>query len=248
VRSLRVDCIPQISEALSQDLAGKTVIVIDALRATSNIVTALSNGAVSVWPVETVAQAKQAAGANDLLAGERQCKKIPGFDLGNSPLEFTEQTVSGQRIVMTTTNGTRGIQKAAKAAAVLAGSMLNARACAETALQWKRDIVLLCAGTKDVFALEDGLCAGLIAKEIRELRVGDLQFSDFTRAMEGAYDSFADRLEDVFSTSDSGIRLGRLGYGGDVSFCAQRNTTDTVPILTNGEMRAFSPRQIFSYK
>lgn len=239
---MRIDCIPQIGETPGHDLAGKTAIVMDVLRATSNIVTALANGASSVLPVETVAQAKQAAGEGDVLAGERQCRRIPGFDLGNSPLEYTEEVVGGRRIVMTTTNGTRGLQKASRAAVVMAGSLLNAEACAQAALQCNRDIVLLCAGTKDVFALEDGLCAGLIAMELRRISRGEVQLSDFAAAMAGAYASAAEGLEDAMMSCESGLRLSKLGFNEDVKYCAQRHSHAVVPVLSGGEMRPFSGR------
>jgi 2-phosphosulfolactate phosphatase len=239
---LRIDCISNISETFAHDVAGKTVFVIDVLRATSTMTTALAKGAASIVPVETVAQAKQAAGEGDLLAGERQCKKIPGFALGNSPLEFTEETVKGQRIVMTTTNGTRGIQKASKAANVLAGSLLNAGACARAAIQLKRDVVLLCAGTQDTFALEDGLCAGMIVKELRGLLQEDLIIDDFATAMEGAFHFYSERLEDTLLACESGVRLTGLGQRIDVAYCAQQNTHTLVPILHGGEMRPFEFR------
>lgn len=239
---MRVVCIPTVGETPGAELAGKTVLVIDVLRATSTIITALANGADSVVPVETVAQARQMAGASDLLAGERQCRKIPGFHLGNSPLEFVPDTVKGRRIVMTTTNGTRGIHKASKAAVVIAASMLNARACAEAAVLFKRDVVLLCAGTKDAFALEDGLCAGLIVKEMRNLGTEDIQFDDLSIAMEGAYLAYEDRLAEILSRSDSGVRLTRLGSADDVAYCAQRHTISILPILQDGNMKGAAPK------
>jgi len=238
---LRIDCISNISETFGQEVIGKTVFVIDVLRATSTMVAALSAGARSIVPVETVAQAKQAAAEDDLLAGERQCKKIPGFALGNSPLEFTEAAVKGKRIVMTTTNGTRGIQKASKAATVLAGSLLNAKACARAALQLRRDVVLLCAGTQDVFALEDGLCAGLIVKEIKAL-AKDVATDDLGMALEGSFRAYEDRLEEALLACESGRRLTSLGMKADVAYCARSNTHELVPALSGKEMRPFEFR------
>lgn len=235
---LRIECIPTVGETFGRDLAGKTAIVIDALRATSVIVTALANGAAAVAAAETVAGAKQMAGEKDLLAGERQCRRIPGFHLGNSPAEFTRGTVGGRRVVMTTTNGTRGIQKAGKAAGVLAGSFLNASACARAAVMLKRDIFIVCAGTKDEFALEDGLCAGLIASAIRSAAGRDVERDDMTAAMEAAYAACGgERLANTLLASASGRRLSALGCRDDVLRCAAIDVYDAVPVLAGGELR-----------
>jgi len=240
---LRIDCIPTIGETFGRELAGKTAIVIDVLRATSAMGTALANGAAAVLPAETVAAAKQLAAAGDVLAGERQCKRIPGFDLGNSPHEFTPQAVGGRRVVMTTTNGTRGIQKASRAAAVLAGSFLNATACAEAALRMQRDVVLICSGTKDAFALEDGLCAGLIARRMQEAAGRDVAIDDLSAALIGAYTNCEDKLETALLGCESGVRLVALGCREDVRYCATRDAFRLVPMLQGGELRAFEPRQ-----
>src|SRR5690606_12087517 len=104
---MQVDVIPSVTEATSDEFIHKTVIVIDVLRATSCITTALEYGCAGVIPVETVGQAKSMQKAGQLLAGERFCKRVPGFDLGNSPHEFIQNDVQGRTIIMTTTNGTR---------------------------------------------------------------------------------------------------------------------------------------------
>lgn len=240
---MRIDCISTISETFAPDLAGKTVIVIDVLRATSTMCTALANGAASIVPVETVAQARTTARGEDVLAGERQCKNIPGFTLGNSPLEFSSEVVLGKRVVMTTTNGTRGLHKAAKAGCVLAGSLLNAGAAARAALQLKRDIVLLCCGTQDVFALEDGLCAGMLMKEIRGKARDEVTPDDLSVALEGAYQAYSEKLEEVLLWSNSGVRLSQLGRKDDVTYCAQRNTHQVVPMFEGGLLRPFEFRE-----
>lgn len=236
---MRIDCISNISETHAHDLAGKTVFVIDVLRATSVMITALENGAAGIVPVETVALAKQTCKHGNLLAGERKCKQIPGFHLGNSPGEYTKEIVAGRTIVMTTTNGTRGIQKALKGASVFAGSLLNAAACAQAALKLNRDVVLLCSGTKDVFALEDGLCAGLIVHEIRKATEAPVSVTDFAAAMADAYAYNAHRLEETLLACDSGVRLSGLGHAEDILYCAQTNRIDLVPVFSNGEMKPY---------
>jgi 2-phosphosulfolactate phosphatase len=218
------------------DVEGKTVIAIDVLRATSTMVSLLGHGAEGIVPVETIEEALQIATRQDLLAGERSCVKIPGFALGNSPVEFSAQEVRGKKIVFTTTNGTRAIQSATDASFLLAGAIVNAKACAKAVISLRRDLILLCAGTQERFALEDGVCAGLIISEIRAISDQTLHLSDFSMAMEQAYEGCSHRLEDTLLSCEGGIRLAALGLKDDVQFCSQKNTLDIVPILRDGMM------------
>ncbi|NOU99356.1 2-phosphosulfolactate phosphatase [Paenibacillus planticolens] len=234
---MHIEVVANIGEARSDDFLHKTVIVVDVIRATSTIITALINGCKAIIPVETVLKAKELYREGDLLAGERFCKKIAGFDLGNSPLEFTKEAVQGRRIILTTTNGTRGIQKAAKADRVLAGAFLNSKACAEAAIALKRDTVILCAGTQDVFSLEDGLCAGHILEEL-VLALGEkhIATNDFGLAMRGCYLQAQNRLYETLLSCTNGKKMCKSGFQGDIAACALTNTTDQVPVLENDHM------------
>lgn len=154
-------------------LKGKAAVVFDVLRATSTIVTALANGCRTVIPVEEIAEAIEIARAlkepaeNILLGGERGGERVPGFPHGNSPLEYTQEVVTGKVLVLTTTNGTRAIRRAARDASVLfTGSLLNARAVAHELWRLQVDAALVCAGTNGHFSLEDALAAGVVIKEI----------------------------------------------------------------------------------
>lgn len=236
---MQVDVIPTVNEARSDDLLQKTVIVIDVLRATSTIVTALAHHCSAVIPVETVNQAKQLQQPDDWLGGERHCKKIPGFHCGNSPSEYTSPELSGKRIIMTTTNGTRAIHKCQRAYRTIAGSLLNAEACAKAAFALKRDVVIVCAGTSDEFCLEDGLCAGLFIRYLQQLSEEHLETNDLGAAMKLAYNHAAERLEETLFESASGKRLCKLGLQSDVSFCAQLNRYDLVPIWKEDAMIRF---------
>lgn len=158
---MQVQVISSVNEASSARFHHKTAIIIDVLRATSTIVTAIAAGASCIIPAETVMEARALQRPGDLLGGERFCRKIAGFDVGNSPEEYTEQAVAGKRIILTTTNGTRAIHKSMRADHVLTASLLNAEACARAAIELRRDVVILCAGSHDEFAIEDGLCAAL---------------------------------------------------------------------------------------
>ncbi|MDR6549342.1 2-phosphosulfolactate phosphatase [Paenibacillus qinlingensis] len=234
---MHIEVIATICEARSDEFLHKTVIVVDVLRATSTIITALMNGCKGVVPVETVIKAKELAREGDLLGGERYCKKIPGFDFGNSPLEYSREAVQGKRVILTTTNGTRGIQKATKADRVLAGALINAKAVAEAAIDLKRDTVIVCAGTQDVFSLEDGICAGLILDEIAAI-LGESQMmtNDFGLAMRGSYLEAKDRLLATLLACTNGKKMKKSGFLADVELCAKVNTTDCVPVLEHDQM------------
>lgn len=236
---MRVDVIPNVTESKFVEFVNRTVIVVDVFRATSCIVTALKYGVRSVVPVETVAQAKQRKQPDDLLGGERFCRKITGFDIGNSPAELMRTDLADKRLVMTTTNGTRAIQKAQKAENILAGSFLNARSCGRAALELKRDVVILCAGTQDQFSLEDGLCAGLIIHEMEQERLS-LEKDDFGTAMLYTYRQAEEHVHETLKSCKNGKKLHKLGYDEDVEFCARRNLYSVVPRLRQGEMTALS--------
>lgn len=235
---MKIDAISNINEARSEQLINRTVIVIDVLRATSSIVTALENGSAGVIPVKTIHQAKQRKQEGDLLAGERFCKKIAGFDLGNSPTELRNTNIAGRRIILTSTNGTRVIEKSCKAAYVLAGSFLNAKACARAAIQLGREVMIICAGTQDKFSLEDGLCAGLIIAEIEQMAYAGIMINDFARAMSWSYIHKAGQLENAMLQCENGVRLTQLGYKEDVVYCTNVNKSDIVPSLNNHIMTA----------
>jgi 2-phosphosulfolactate phosphatase len=237
---MQIDVIATIGEARSDEFLHKTVIVIDVLRATSTMITALQHGCQSIIPVETVLQAKELYRQGDLLGGERFCKKINGFDYGNSPTEYTHNDILGKRLILTTTNGTRGIQKSSKAEHLLAGALLNGKACAEAAALLKRDVVILCAGTQDVFALEDGLCAGQLIEEITSLLSASLvSVGDFGIAMHSSYLQLKNDLPEVLLHSANGKRLSKLGFRSDVTYCAQKDITDLVPSFHGGILTVF---------
>lgn len=228
---MQIEVIPTLNEKTEQELADKTVVVIDVLRATSNIVTGLSHGCVSVIPVKTIQQAWEMKEAGDLLGGERNCERIAGFDLGNSPSEYMSPAVRGRKIVMTTTNGTSAISKARKAKQVFIGSFLNASACAAAASASGRDVMLLCSGTQGQFSLEDGLCAGLIGGLILRGLGDEGRMNDFGLAMEQSYRQASRDLSRIVLSCANGIRLSRLGCKDDVLFCCQVDAMPVVPVL-----------------
>ncbi|MFX3633609.1 MAG: 2-phosphosulfolactate phosphatase [Candidatus Pristimantibacillus sp.] len=228
---MQVQVISSVNEACSTRFHHKTAIIVDVLRASSTIITALSSGATGVIPIETVMEARAAQLSGDLLCGERFCRTIPGFDLGNSPDDYTINKVKDRRILMTTTNGTRAFHKSTKADYVLAAALLNASACAKAAIELRRDVVILCAGSHDEFALEDGLCAGLLLEKLQSFLGLPLEMCDFSLAMLSLYRDRADQLKESLYTSSAGKRLIKLGLKRDVDRCSLIDIYKDVPRL-----------------
>jgi 2-phosphosulfolactate phosphatase len=244
---LEITVIPSVYEARSDDLVNKTVIVIDVLRATSTMLTALAHGCEAIYPIETVMQAKQLQRPDWLMGGERSCKKIPGFDLGNSPFEYMDHRIAGKTILITTTNGTRAIQKASRAATILAASLLNGSACAKEAAALKRDIIILCSGTQDVFSLEDGICAGQLVEEIQRSLYKDgitSSVNDFGLSMLYAFRQVQSGMTEALLNCANGKRLTKLGFLEDIIYCSRMNLIELVPMMEDGKLIASPVKQL----
>lgn len=234
---MRVQVISNASNVHQAELIAKTAIVIDVMRTSTTIITALESGAKSIVPVETVMEAKAIAREDDLLGGERFCKRISGFDLGNSPYEYKGPAVRNKRIILTTTNGTRAIVRSKRAAELYIAGLMNADACIEAAMQSNRDLVLLCAGSHDQFTIEDGFCAGgIIARLMETYSKHQLELNDFGYAMHSLYEHTKSRLAVALQNGLSGKRLQAIGMRDDIAACTQLNNSTVVPYLYNGEI------------
>jgi 2-phosphosulfolactate phosphatase len=218
-----------VDEIRHEQLAGRTVVVIDVLRAASTIVTALAHGFSYIVPVETVGQAFALRTATSLLAGERHGKKIADFHYNNSPSELLNAEASGRHLILTTTNGTRAIHKAERAGQLLVGCFLNATACIEQALASGADITLYCAGSRQAFALEDGLAAGLLI-HLARLREPELPVCDLGRALEASYLHAADRLTAQVLQGATARRLKQY-YEEDILHCCRIDAYQVVPVV-----------------
>lgn len=227
---MRIEVVPTVEEIRFEQINNRVIIVIDVLRASSTIVTALGNGFTAVIPVDTIGQATSLRSADVLLAGERHCRKIPDFDCNNSPTELAAQQAMGRQLVLTTTNGTRAIQKAERASLVLIGCFLNATACITHALSQRLDISLYCAGTRGQFALEDGLLAGLLINRAEKL-VPSLQLCDLGKALQASYLQLADKLSEILPCTTTGKRLVQHQLSADLAYCAQVDRYSIVPYV-----------------
>ena len=214
------------------------IIVIDALRCCSTIVTALANAADGVIPTTTVREARMLHLKRPelLLAGERSGIKPKGFDLGNSPLEFSSQRVKEKSIILTTTSGTKAIISSKGAKYVFTGAFLNANAIAkaasEIAEREKIGISLISVGTVGHFSLEDFICVGAIA---RDFPVDNVQHSDAVLAALLAFQRAHKSLDTVIQSGYHARHLKSIGFKGDVKFCCQLNIFQIVPFF-NGEI------------
>jgi 2-phosphosulfolactate phosphatase len=145
-------------------LSDRVIVVIDVLRATSVMVHAMSQGALEIIPVATVEEAFQMVEAfprdSIILGGERESKKIPGFDLGNSPKEYVAERVRGRKLILTTTNGTKAFHLVSQGREILVGSFLNIEALAQRCLELNRDLLIFPSGDEGNFSLEDNICRG----------------------------------------------------------------------------------------
>jgi 2-phosphosulfolactate phosphatase len=217
---------------------GDVIIVIDVLRCTSSIVTAMINGASSIIPVGSVGQARalKAKDRNYVLAGERGGLPPRGFDLGNSPRDFSTEKVRGKDIVITTTSGTQAIRNASEAKTVLIGSFLNLASAAaqasKIALRNGRSLTIALSGKKGTFSLEDFLCAGAIISKIRSKS----RLSDAASASLLAFKAADENLAENILMGNHARELVDLGMEEDVILCSQKDKYDVVPILSNGRI------------
>jgi 2-phosphosulfolactate phosphatase len=219
--------------------AGAVAVVIDVLRAATTIIHALAAGCAAVRPCTEVEEARQLAdgmpAGRVLLAGERDGRPLPGFDLGNSPREFTCTVCRGSTLVLTTTNGTRALLHAGQAARVLVAGFVNYSAVCEQLRHEARPVHILCAGDHGEVALEDTLLAGAL--------VDFLSYHAETRLNDGArlaWDCFEHHgqvLDGALEVSAGGTRLLALGYDDDVRAAARVDQFTLVPELRRDPLR-----------
>jgi len=246
-----VQVIPTAQEAQGIDFSGKTAVVIDVLRATSVITTALDNGAREVIPVCSVEEAENLFAASEasttLRGGERNALKIEGFELSNSPLEYKKKVVEGKTLILTTTNGTNAINNIKGAEKVVLACFRNAEAVTEViarrhdeAIQEssvlsglprsaRNDMVIVCAGTEGRFSMDDGLCAGMIIELLKQQT--EVELDDLGLLLNRFYNESKGNLLNALSGCYHLKRLFTLGFYNDIKFCLETNRVTTVPVL-----------------
>lgn len=235
---MKVDIIISADEIKKEKIEGKTVVVIDMLRATSTIVTALYNGCKAVVPVLTVEEAKNIFNKNResyILGGERNALKIEGFDCSNSPLEYKKEVVRDKELVITTTNGTKAIRGSVGAKNIIIGSMLNASSVAKKIVDLDNDVVFVNAGTYGEFSLDDFVCSGYIIECLKINYNSKIEMSDIAVTANYMYKSNED-LSIVLKMAKHYNRIIELGLKDDLEYCSKRDIIEIVPEYLEGKI------------
>ncbi|HKB36918.1 MAG TPA: 2-phosphosulfolactate phosphatase, partial [Gemmataceae bacterium] len=220
-------------------LSGGVAVVIDVLRATTTIIYALAAGCIDVFPCAEVDEARKLAdgmrAGRVVLGGERGGLAPPGFDLGNSPREYTPCVCKNTSLVLTTTNGTRALLRAAEAERVLVAGFVNYSAVCEQLKAEARPIHIVCAGTEDEITLEDTLLAGALVDFLCE--EGEVRLNDSARLAWDCFETHGRVLEGALEVSRGGENLRRLGYDDDIGAAARVDLFALVPELRRDPLR-----------
>jgi 2-phosphosulfolactate phosphatase len=224
------------------EVAGRAVAVIDVLRASTSIAVALDNGARAIVPFDksedVVSRAKAFEKSDVRLAGERKSLPIPGFDLGNSPLQFTPEAIEGKTILMATTNGTGAVTATQGAGDVIIASYVNfstSLSFLRAALRTGTDVTLICAGQDRQFALEDAGCAGRYASHIAK-RLSAVTFNDGAQAAMLIYKKYGENILRLLEASAHGRALKEAGFGDDLPVCAGIDTHAVLPVYQDRQI------------
>ena len=228
------------TELGERTLSGSVVVVIDVLRATTTIVEAIANGARAILPAADMDDAMRLAqtiGRSEvLLCGERSARKIEGFDLGNSPLEFTSEAVADKLVVMTTTNGTPALVAGQAADRCIVGSFLNISAAASDLKTSGKPIVIMCAGREGRFALDDALCAGSLIRMLREGHEGRLRLNDGALAASALERRYRAHLAAVMRRTAAARQIVEAGHAEDIAYCLTRDRHAVVPVMSDRQI------------
>ena len=229
------------------DIAGRVVAVIDVLRASTSVAVALANGARAIVPLESseevITRSKAFERGDVKLAGERKMLPIPGFDLGNSPREFTREAIEGKTILMSTTNGTSAVAGIQGARDVVIASYVNFSAVLSmlrAALRGGSDITIICAGRDRQFALEDAACAGRYVHHVSK-RLSSVVTNDAAAASVLIDRKYGESLGRLFDASEHGRALREAGFGDDLAICAAIDSYPVIPIYQDRQITKLGP-------
>jgi 2-phosphosulfolactate phosphatase len=212
----------------------KTVVVVDILRATSCMVTAFAHGVESITPIANLEECQSLKLRGYVISGERDGKKVEGFDKGNSPFEYMGEQVRGLKIAFTTTNGTQAIEKSKGAKDVIIGSFLNLNAVAKYLLLNEHNVLVVCAGWKGKVNLEDTLFAGALVDKLKDYLGPDC---DAPLAAQHLYNIAKDDMVSFLNASSNVRRLNKLNIHDDLEFCVTPDQYTVLPRLIKGVLR-----------
>jgi 2-phosphosulfolactate phosphatase len=224
------------------ELRGKNIVVIDVLRSSTTIAVALNNGAREIIPVESIENAVKISGSLfgdvTLRGGERNGKTIQGFNLGNSPLEYTEATVKGKSIIFCTTNGSVAMYKSRFAQNLAIGSFVNISKILDFIKEVKQDFLLICAGRANAFSnfsLEDSVCAGMLVHKLAADKSLTLEMTDSALASQTLSKTYGKSLLKMMKSTEHGRYLAEIGFLEDIKIAAAVDSYPILPVL-NGNV------------
>ncbi len=214
------------------------VVVIDVLRASTVICTALANGASEVFPFADVDKARAAKRSNAaaLLCGEREGVKLPGFDLGNSPSEYISEAIRGKSLLYASTNGSVALAQSPRGSETIVAGFVNLTAAAEHIDRTGLTTLIVCAGREGGFSLEDAVCAGALIARLWEVSEHAEPATDSAYAAQAMWDRYKADPAMALWQSDHGKYLISLGFGADLATCAALDTVAVVPTIKDGRL------------
>ena len=226
------------NEVKEEELNNQTVLVIDVLRASTTIAYALRNGCKEIIPtssMDTAIELSRKIGRDAaLLCGEREGKKIEGFDLGNSPFEYEAEKIKDKTLIFATTNGSKAIVKGGVGFSLTVGSFVNFQAVADYLNSNSNDLSIICAGKLDQFSIEDAVCGGLYIDAL--VKKGVLMLNDGAYAALKLYEIYKGDLLEMLKRSSHGQYLIELGFEKDLYLCSEVNSLNILPMLTDGRL------------
>jgi 2-phosphosulfolactate phosphatase len=246
---VRLDVFFTPSQVKPSDTAGRLVVIVDVLRASTTVATALGNGAKTVIPLEgadeVIFRSREFARSEIRLAGEQKMFPITGFDLGNSPAAFTREAVEGKTILLTTTNGTRALLGVQGARDIVIASYVNFTAVLtmmKVAAGTNTDIAIICGGEEGSFTLEDAACAGRYVRAIPK-RAESVLVNDAAAASVLIEKKYGDNIAKVFKESSHGQALEAAGFGDDLTAAAEVDSYSVVPIYQDRQITKLGPER-----
>jgi 2-phosphosulfolactate phosphatase len=245
---VRLDVFFTPSQVKPVDTAGRLVAIVDVLRASTTVATALGNGAKTVIPLEgadeVISRSKEFSRSGVKLAGEQKMFPIAGFDLGNSPQDFTAEAVEGKTILITTTNGTRALLGVQGARDIVIASYVNftaVLAMMKVAASSNTDIAIICAGEEGSFTLEDAACAGRYVRAIPKRT--SVVSNDAASASVLIEKRYGENIAKVFKESTHGQALHSAGFGDDLTAAAEVDAYPVVPIYQDRQITKLGPER-----
>ncbi|MBS5984384.1 2-phosphosulfolactate phosphatase family protein [Clostridium butyricum] len=235
---MKIDIIISADDIIESKLENKIAVVIDMFRATSVIVTALNNGCEEVIPFltieETLESSEELNREEYILGGERRAVKIDGFDLSNSPLEYTKEVVENKKVLITTTNGTRTLTKSNSAKRIIIAAMINAKAVADKLLEINEDVVIINAGTNGNFSMDDYICSGYIINEMLKVD-NNIELTDISKTANMIYENNSDIISYVKEATHYSV-MKLLELDNDIEYCIKKSIVNNVPEYKDGKI------------